>query len=99
MTVISSDGRRRASSRATASPTIPAPTTTTRTPVTVVSMRVTGLGHAGVLIESAHGRIVTDPWVNPAYYASWFPFPDNSADAGLDWDAIATADYLYISHL
>ncbi len=59
-------------------------------------MRVTGLGHASVLIETAHGSILTDPWVNPAYFGSWFPFPDNS---GLDWDAIGQADYLFVSHL
>jgi UDP-MurNAc hydroxylase len=59
-------------------------------------MRITGVGHAGVLIETAHGSILTDPWVNPAFYASWFPFPDNS---GLDWDALGQADYLFVSHL
>ncbi|HEY3714215.1 MAG TPA: Rieske 2Fe-2S domain-containing protein [Jatrophihabitantaceae bacterium] len=59
-------------------------------------MRVTGLGHASVLIETAHGSILTDPWVNPAYLGSWFPFPDNSQ---LDWDAIGRADYLFVSHL
>jgi UDP-MurNAc hydroxylase len=59
-------------------------------------MRITGLGHASVLIESAGGTILTDPWVNPAYFGSWFPFPDNS---GLDWDAIGQADYLFVSHL
>ena len=47
-------------------------------------MRITGLGHASVLIETAHGSVLTDPWVNPAYFGSWFPFPDNSQ---LDWDA------------
>jgi UDP-MurNAc hydroxylase len=66
---------------------------------TVVTMHVTGLGHASMLIETAHGSIVTDPWVNPAFYASWFPFPDNSADAGIDWDAMGRADYLFVSHL
>ncbi|MCW2525087.1 MAG: (2Fe-2S)-binding protein, partial [Frankiales bacterium] len=59
-------------------------------------MQVTGLGHASALIETAFGSVLTDPWVNPAYFGSWFPFPDNS---GLDWDAIGQADYLYISHL
>jgi UDP-MurNAc hydroxylase len=59
-------------------------------------MRITGLGHASVLIETAHGSILTDPWVNPAYFGSWFPFPDNS---GLDWDLYGRADYLYVSHL
>jgi UDP-MurNAc hydroxylase len=59
-------------------------------------MRITGLGHASMLIETAHGSILTDPWVNPAYFGSWFPFPDNSR---LDWDAIGQCDYLYVSHL
>jgi UDP-MurNAc hydroxylase len=60
------------------------------------SMRVTGLGHASALIETEFGSVLTDPWVNPAYFGSWFPFPDNS---GLDWDTIGQADYLFISHL
>jgi UDP-MurNAc hydroxylase len=59
-------------------------------------MRVTGLGHASALIETKYGSVLTDPWVNPAYFGSWFPFPDNS---GLDWDSIGQADYLFISHL
>src|SRR6476660_2017760 len=59
-------------------------------------MRVTGTGHAGMLIETPAGSILCDPWVNPAFLASWFPFPDNS---GLDWDRIGACDYLYVSHL
>jgi UDP-MurNAc hydroxylase len=59
-------------------------------------MRITGLGHASVLIETAAGSVLTDPWVNPAYFGSWFPFPDNSQ---LDWDEIGQVDYLYVSHL
>ncbi|MGX7679033.1 Rieske 2Fe-2S domain-containing protein [Jatrophihabitans sp. DSM 45814] len=59
-------------------------------------MRVTGLGHASALIETEFGSVLTDPWVNPAYFGSWFPFPDNS---GLDWERIGQADYLFISHL
>jgi UDP-MurNAc hydroxylase len=59
-------------------------------------MRITGLGHASVLIETAHGSVLTDPWVNPAYFGSWFPFPDNSQ---LDWDGYGRPDYLYVSHL
>ena len=59
-------------------------------------MRLTGLGHASVLLETAHGSILTDPWVNPAYFGSWFPFPDNSQ---LDWDRIGQVDYLFVSHL
>ena len=59
-------------------------------------MRITGLGHASVFIETAHGSILTDPWVNPAYFGSWFPFPDNSQ---LDWARFGNADYLFVSHL
>jgi UDP-MurNAc hydroxylase len=59
-------------------------------------MRITGLGHASVLVETAAGSVLTDPWVNPSYFGSWFPFPDNSQ---LDWDAFGRADYLFVSHL
>jgi UDP-MurNAc hydroxylase len=47
-------------------------------------------------IDTPAGSILCDPWVNPAYFASWFPFPDNSR---LDWAALAETDYLYVSHL
>lgn len=59
-------------------------------------MRVTGVGHAGLYIETAAGSVLCDPWVNPAFFGSWFPFPDNS---DLDWDTFGQADYLYVSHL
>ena len=59
-------------------------------------MQVTSVGHAGFRINTRAGSILCDPWVNPAYFASWFPFPDNSE---LDWDALGDCDYLYISHL
>jgi UDP-MurNAc hydroxylase len=58
-------------------------------------MRLTFLGHAGVLIETRHGSILCDPWFHPAFFASWFPFPDNS---GIDVDALREPDYLYVSH-
>jgi UDP-MurNAc hydroxylase len=59
-------------------------------------VQVTSIGHAGFRIDSPAGSILCDPWVNPAYFASWFPFPDNSA---LDWDDLGDCDYLYVSHL
>lgn len=59
-------------------------------------MKITYLGHAGLYIETEFGSILCDPWFNPAYFASWFPFPDNS---GIDPSSIGTPDYLYISHL
>ncbi|ACZ43725.1 Rieske (2Fe-2S) domain protein [Thermobaculum terrenum ATCC BAA-798] len=59
-------------------------------------MRVTSIGHAGFFIETRHGTILTDPWFNPAYFASWFPFPSNEH---IDPAAIGSPDYLYISHM
>ena len=59
-------------------------------------MRITGVGHAGLYIETVGGSVLCDPWVNPAFFGSWFPFPDNS---DLDWDGLGQADYLYVSHL
>ena len=59
-------------------------------------MQVTSVGNAGFRIDTQAGSILCDPWVNPAYFASWFPFPDNSE---LDWDELGDCDYLYFSHL
>lgn len=59
-------------------------------------MKITATGHAGMRMETAGGSILCDPWLYPAYYASWFVFPDNS---GLDWAALGDCDYLYVSHL
>jgi len=59
-------------------------------------MRVIGTGHASAFIETKYGSVLTDPWVNPAYFGSWFPFPDNSL---LDWDRFGNCDYLFVSHL
>ncbi len=59
-------------------------------------MRITYLGHAGLHIDTAHGSILCDPWTNPAYFSSWFAFPDNS---GLDWEHFGRTDYLYVSHM
>jgi UDP-MurNAc hydroxylase len=59
-------------------------------------MKITTVGHAGLHIETRQGRILCDPWVNPAFFASWFPFPDNSR---LDWRRYGDVEYLYISHL
>jgi UDP-MurNAc hydroxylase len=58
-------------------------------------VRVTCTGHAGLFIETAHGSILCDPWRSPAYFASWFVFPDNAAVA---FEELAP-DYLYLSHL
>lgn len=59
-------------------------------------MQITSVGHAGFHISTAAGTILCDPWVNPAYFASWVPFPDNTQ---LDWDTLGNCDFLYVSHL
>jgi len=59
-------------------------------------MDVTFVGHAGLFVETRHGSVLCDPWFNPAYFASWFPFPSNE---DLDLEAIGSPTYLYLSHL
>ena len=59
-------------------------------------MRVTFLGHVGMYIETDGGSVLCDPWFNPAYFGSWFPFPRNDT---LDTERYSSPDYLYISHL
>jgi UDP-MurNAc hydroxylase len=59
-------------------------------------VKITSLGHAGLFIETRYGSILCDPWFNPAYFASWFPFPSNE---GLEPATFANPDYLYLSHL
>src|SRR5258707_13262577 len=59
-------------------------------------MQITCLGHAGLHIGPRGGPILCAPWKNPAYFDSWFVFPDNS---GLDWDHYGQVDYLYVSHV
>lgn len=54
-------------------------------------MQVTSIGHAGFRIDTRAGSVLCDPWLNPAYFGSWFVFPDNSA---LDWASIGDCDYL-----
>ncbi len=58
-------------------------------------MRITGLGHAGMFIETAGGSILCDPVIGPTFFGSWFPFPDNR---GLDWERFGRPDFLYVSH-
>ncbi len=59
-------------------------------------MRITFLGQAGLFIETKGKSILCDPWFNPAYFASWFPFPSNE---NIDPQRIGNPTYLYISHL
>lgn len=61
-------------------------------------MRITSIGHAGLLVETSGGTVVCDPWFTPAFFASWFPFPRNDQLPDEVMEAIATCDYLYVSH-
>ncbi len=59
-------------------------------------MDITFLGQAGLFIETKHGSILCDPWFNPAYFASWFPFPSNE---DVDIEKLSKPTYLYLSHI
>jgi UDP-MurNAc hydroxylase len=62
----------------------------------VVVVRVTTLGHAGLLIEARNGKtVLCDPWFGPAFAGAWFPFPDNSWLRPL---ITRQPDFLYVSH-
>lgn len=59
-------------------------------------MRVTMLGHAALLGETADVRILMDPWiVGPCNFRSWWHLPELSITPS-DLPAI---DYVYLSHL
>ena len=58
-------------------------------------MRVTFLGHAGMYVETKHGSVLCDPFFNPAYFGSWFPFPANDQ---MDVSPYVNPDYLFLSH-
>ncbi|MGA1052455.1 MAG: Rieske 2Fe-2S domain-containing protein [Ilumatobacteraceae bacterium] len=62
-------------------------------------MRVTSIGHAGMLVETDAGSILCDPWFVPAFFGSWFVFPRNDQLSDDLLERIERADFLYITHL
>ena len=60
------------------------------------SVQITFLGQAGLFVESKGVSILCDPWFNPSFFGSWFPFPAND---GIDPERIGHPTYLYVSHL
>ena len=62
-------------------------------------MRVTSIGHAGLLIETRHASIVCDPWFVPAFFGSWFVFPRNDRLPDDLRSKMEHHDYLYVSHI
>ncbi len=62
-------------------------------------MRVTSIGHAGLLIETSAGSITCDPWFHPAFRASWFVFPRNDQLDSELMHRVTHPRWIYISHL
>jgi UDP-MurNAc hydroxylase len=58
---------------------------------------ITYLGHAGFIVEHQGCLVLMDPWFNSAFFASWFPYPDNRHVEQLVVGG--RFDYLYVSHL
>jgi UDP-MurNAc hydroxylase len=62
-------------------------------------MRATSIGHAGILIDTAGGSILCDPWFVPAFFGSWFVFPRNDRLPAELRERLEHPTYLYVSHL
>jgi len=62
-------------------------------------LRVTSIGHAGLLIETDFGSVLCDPWFLPAFRGAWFVFPRNDRLTPELMAKIEHPDYLYISHI
>ena len=59
-------------------------------------MQFTILSHAGLLVEHAGTRIVSDPWLRGScYWRSWWNYPEPPAELV---DNLRT-DYIYLTHL
>lgn len=61
-------------------------------------MRATSLGHAGILVHTRQASIVCDPWFEPAFFGSWFPFPRNDQLGAELLNDLEHPSFLYISH-
>ena len=58
-------------------------------------MKVTYIGHACILMESADTRILMDPWLtDPTYHGTWWHYPP----LALGVRDLPKLDYLYVSH-
>jgi UDP-MurNAc hydroxylase len=61
-------------------------------------MRITGLGHAGLKVETDRATVLIDPWFSPqgAFQGSWFQFPEN--DHLLSEPSLSSPTAVVISH-
>jgi UDP-MurNAc hydroxylase len=58
-------------------------------------MKVTYIGHACIMMESAATRILMDPWLtDPTYHGTWWHYPP----LALGVRDLPKLDYLYVSH-
>ena len=62
-------------------------------------MRITPIGHAGMLFDTKGVTILCDPWFEPAFFGSWFVFPRNDQLDPALLTKLEKPNYLYISHI
>ena len=55
------------------------------------------MGHAAFYFSYKGTNVLLDPWFYPAFYYSWFPFPNNRWLE--EWALSLKVDVLYISHM
>lgn len=66
-------------------------------------MKITFLGHAGFVVETAGAIVVADPWLSPegAFDSAWMQFPQNHHLADFARAQLERSDkqrFLYLSH-
>ena len=61
-----------------------------------MKVKILSVGHAGFLLKTEDVNILIDPWFYPAFFNTWFPYPNNRfmEDVLLN----EKIDYLYLSH-
>ncbi len=61
-----------------------------------MKVKILSIGHAGFLLKTEDVNILIDPWFYPAFFNTWFPYPNNRfmEDVLLN----EKIDYLYLSH-
>lgn len=64
-------------------------------------MKITVIGHAGLLIETSGKKILCDPWFSKtgAFLCSWHQWPRNDNLGEEVMDKVMSADMIYVSHL
>ena len=42
-----------------------------------MKVKILSIGHAGFLLKAEDVNILIDPWFYPAFFNTWFPYPNN----------------------